>query len=243
MERRGGLTLWRQIQSTLAEEIARGELAPGERLPTEPDLARRFGVNRHTLRRAMAELAEQGLVRIEQGRGSFVQEHVLDYTIGRRTRFSANVLAQQRRPGGQLLRAVQLPAAREVAAELGIEPGGPCVLIESLGQADERPISLARHYFAQARFPDMVAVYGRTGSVSLALAEYGLTDYERRVTRITARMPEETEATLLQQPRSRPVLVTEAVNVDAADRPVEFGQTLFAADRTQLVVERADGAA
>lgn len=240
MERRNGLTLWRQIQTILAQEITAGRLAPGDRLPTEPELANRFGVNRHTLRRAMAELAEQGLVRIEQGRGSFVQENVLDYTIGRRTRFSTNVLAQQRRPGGQLLKAVELPAGREVARELELPPGAPCVLIESLGEVDGRPVTLARHHFPRRRFPEMISVYARVGSVSRALAEFGVVDYERRVTRITARLPEEAEAELLRQPRSRPVLVTEAVNVDADERPVEYGETLFAADRAQLVVERPD---
>lgn len=238
MERKSGLTLWRQIQSILAEEITTGALAPGERLPTEPELALRFGVNRHTLRRAMAELVEQGLVRVEQGRGSFVQEHVLDYAIGRRTRFSTNVLAQQRRPGGRLLRAVEIPASKEVARELAVAPGAPCVLIESLGEVDGRPVSLARHYFPGERFPDMISVYQQAGSVSPALAHYGIEDYERLVTRITARLPEEAEAVLLRQPRSRPVLVTEAVNVDGENRPVEFGETLFAADRTQLIVER-----
>ncbi|SMF80421.1 transcriptional regulator, GntR family [Tistlia consotensis] len=240
MERRGGTTLWRQIQTALAEEIAAGAFAPGERLPTEPELAQRFGVNRHTLRRAMAELAEQGLVRIEQGRGSFVQEHVLDYPIGRRTRFSTNVLAQHRRPGGQLLKAIELPAPKEVARELDLPQGASCILIEALGQVDGRPVSIGRHWFPRQRFPDMISVYGRVGSVSLALADYGIADYERRVTRITARLPEEPEATLLRQPRTRPVLVTEAVNVDREDRPVEYGETLFAADRTQLVVERPD---
>lgn len=238
MERRKGLTLWRQIQSVLAHEIMAGTFAPGDRLPTEPELAERFGVNRHTLRRAMSELAEQGLVRIEQGRGSFVQEQVLDYAIGRRTRFSTNVLSQQRRPGGRLLKAVELTATREIARELEIAPGASCALVETLGEVDERPVLLGRHYFPLWRFADIVSVYGRTGSVSLALAHYGVHDYERRTTRITARLPEESEAALLRQPRTRPVLVTEAVNVDSQERPVEFGETLFSADRAQLVVER-----
>lgn len=239
MERKTGMTLWRQIQSVLAEEIADGTLAPGDRLPTEPALAARFGVNRHTLRRAMAALAEAGLVRVEQGRGSFVHEHVLDYPIGRQTRFTSSVLAQQRRPGGRLLRAVELRASAEIARELEIAEGARCVLIESLGEVDERPVSLSRHYFPQERFPEMIAVYEQAGSVSLALAHYGIQDYERLVTRITARLPADAEAELLWQPRTRPVLVTEAVNVDRGNRPIEFGETLFAADRTQLVVERS----
>ncbi|MEX0758279.1 MAG: phosphonate metabolism transcriptional regulator PhnF [Tistlia sp.] len=238
MKRRNGQALWRRIQEVLAQEIAAGTFAPGDRLPTEPALAARFGVNRHTLRRAMAALAEQGLVRIEQGRGSFVQEQVLDYAIGRRTRFSTNVLAQQRRPGGRLLGTAELPADGALARELALLPGTPCLLIELLREVDDRPVSLGRHYFPAARFPGLAEAYARLGSISPALAECGLLDYERRVTRITARLPEASEAGLLRQPRTRPVLVTEAVNVDPEQRPVEFGVTLFAADRMQLVVEQ-----
>ena len=64
-----------------------------------------------------------------------------------------------------------------------------------------------------------------------------MTDYTRKVTRITARLPEADVARALRQPRSRPVLQTAAVNVDASGKPVEFGVTHFAGDLVQLVVE------
>src|SRR6185437_10116122 len=84
--RGGGIALWRRIAGTLEKEIASGILAAGMQLPTEVGLAGRFGVNRHTVRRALEELSRNGLIRIEQGRGSFVAEDVLDYTVGPRTR-------------------------------------------------------------------------------------------------------------------------------------------------------------
>src|SRR3546814_2598248 len=79
LERGGGFALWRQIAHTLGEEIARGDHPPGSRLATEAELSTRFAVNRHTVRRAVAELGAQGLLRVEQGRGTFVQENVIDY--------------------------------------------------------------------------------------------------------------------------------------------------------------------
>ncbi|MFC7539728.1 GntR family transcriptional regulator [Siccirubricoccus deserti] len=62
-----GVALWRQIAGSLEAEIAAGGLAPGARLPTEAELTARFRVNRHTVRRAMEELENRGLVRVEQG--------------------------------------------------------------------------------------------------------------------------------------------------------------------------------
>ena len=65
LQRGQGVALWRQIVQEIAGDIATGRFRGGDKLPTEPELAERFKVNRHTLRRAMAALAEEGLVRIE----------------------------------------------------------------------------------------------------------------------------------------------------------------------------------
>jgi GntR family transcriptional regulator, phosphonate transport system regulatory protein len=84
----GGVTLWRRIADDLERDIAGGAHAAGERLPGEVAIAGRFGVNRHTVRRALAELAERGLVRAERGSGTYVEAARLAYPIGARTRFS-----------------------------------------------------------------------------------------------------------------------------------------------------------
>src|SRR5215472_9448661 len=81
IERGSGVTLWRQIAERLSRDLLSGVLKPGDRLPTELDLASRYAVNRHTVRRAVAALADQGYLRVEQGRGTFVAEHMLDYVL------------------------------------------------------------------------------------------------------------------------------------------------------------------
>ena len=235
LERGMGLAMWRQIAQALAGEIESGALSEGARLPTEPQLAARFDVNRHTIRRAMADLADRGLVRVEQGRGTFVQEHVLDYLVGRRTRFSEIVTGQNRQAGGQLLEGRVDVAGTAVAKELTLAPGSAVIRLETLRDLDERPLALGTHYFPAARFPDLIEAYRREGSITKALGRCGLPDYERRVTRVTARMPDTADARVLRQPANRPVLVTESVNVDADGQPVEYGITRFASDRTQIV--------
>ena len=229
--------VWRAIATTLIDEIGQGRYVPGDKLPTEAELSRRFGVNRHTLRRAMAALAEDGLVRIEQGRGTYVQENVVDYMIGRRTRFSEIITRQHRHPGGRLLQAQELPASAEVAEALELPVDTPCLCLESLGEVDGQPLSLSVSHFPAARFPDLIAIVAETGSVTKAMEHHGVGDYQRKVTRVTARLPDAEEAALLQQPRVRPVLVLESINVDSSGTPVQYGLSRFAADRTQLVFE------
>ncbi len=237
LQRGAGTALWRQIAEGLVKEILGGGRQPGDRLPTEQELSGRYGVNRHTVRRALASLVEQGLVRVEQGRGAFVQEAVIDYRVRKRTRFSENVAAESRAPGGRLLRALELKAEDAVARALELRKGGPVILLETVGDADGRPISVAAHYFPKARFPDLIAAYRETGSVSKALARYGVPDYTRKVTRVTARMPRGADARTLQQPANRPILMAESVNIGPDGRPVEYTVARFASDRVQIVFE------
>ncbi len=235
--RRDGVALWRQIEQAMERDIAAGTIVPGAQLPTEAQLAARFGVNRHTVRRAMEELSRRGLVRVEQGRGSFVAEDVIDYTIGPRTRFSEVIRKQNREPAGIVLRVEEVAADRAAADALGVRRGSKLVMVERLASADGRPVCVGAHHFPAARFADMPRLIQQGNGISAALAAMGVTDYSRKVTRVTARMPTPEEAELLRQPRSRPVLVSESINVDAAGTPVEWGITRYATARVQIVFE------
>ena len=237
LQRRDGVALWRQIAETLESDIKEQVFAPGKKLPTEAELAERFGVNRHTVRRGIAFLEQEGLLRVEQGRGTFVQERMVDYKLGKRTRFSENIQKQSRIPSGELVRALVLSADATVAKNLHIRKGAPVVLIENVGKVDGRPISVAAHHFPARRFPDIIELYKRTGSITKALTHYGIEDYTRKETRITARLPTANESRLLELPRSQPVLVGENINIDPEGRVIEFGWTRMAAERAQIVVQ------
>ena len=237
LDRGAGVALWRQIGAAVEATIRAGHRAPGQRLPTEAELAQNFRVNRHTIRRAMEELETRGIVRVEQGRGSFVAEDVLDYPLGPRTRFSEIIRAQNREPAGRMLRLLELPAEPRIAELLEIRRGRMVILAERIAMADGRPVALGSHHFPAARFPAIMDLLRENPSITDALAACGVPDYRRRITRITARMPNSEEAAVLQQSRARPLLVSEAVNVDADGKPVDATLTRYAAGRTQMVVE------
>lgn len=235
MERTSGVALWRQIANTLSDEIRSHSWKPGDRLPTEADLAARFAVNRHTLRRAMAALEASGLVRVEQGRGTFVQEDVVDYQVGKRTRFSENIVITNRQPGGRLLRSLEVPADREAARALGVPPGERLLMIDVLREADATPLSVSTHWFPKSMCAGIIEAYQHTGSITRALFQIGIKDYTRKSTRVTTRLPIADEGRLLKQSRSQPVLVSESVNVDPSGIPIEYTVARFAGQRVQFV--------
>ncbi len=237
VRRQDGIALWRQIANRLQTDIDGGTHKPGEQLPTEAVLSARFQVNRHTVRRALEALSRDGLVRVEQGRGSFVAEDVLDYAVEPRTRFSEWIRKHNKEPSGRVLQMCEIPAEPRVAAGLGVRVGSRVVLLERLGFADERPVSLARHYFPALRLKGMLDALQATPSITEALRAVGVADYLRQQTRVTARLPTQAEADMLRMARNRPVLVTENINVDRSGSIVEFAIGCYPTPRVQIVFE------
>jgi GntR family transcriptional regulator, phosphonate transport system regulatory protein len=228
--------VWSAIAATLTAEIAGGSYGPGTRLPTEARLAQRFGVNRHTVRHALASLAAAGLVQARRGAGVFVTSVPTEYPLGRRVRFHQNVLASGRTPSRRILRMETRPASRAESEALDLPPGSPVHLVEGISLADGVPIALFRSAMPAARFPDFPAAMARLGSVTLALAEGGVADYTRASTRLTARLADAVQSGHLQVSQGAALLQSVTVNIDPHRQPVEFGTTLFVGDRTSLTV-------
>ncbi len=231
-----GLAIWKQIEQALMADIVSGTYRPGDQLPTEAQLSKRFGVNRHTVRRAVSSLVDQGRLRVEQGRGMFVQENKLDYPMGARVRFTQSVSAAHRLPGRAILRAEIIQADKIVSDNLKIAEGAEVVLVESVGEVDRRPVSFACSYFPAERFRGIAGHVQETQSITEALNRYGVTDYTRSGTRISAILSTAQVARHLQISPGRPIIQTEGADIDQNGRPVSYNVSQFAGDWVQLVV-------
>lgn len=229
-------TRWAAIELALARDISSGLLQPGGRLPGEHALAERFGVNRHTVRQAIAQLARKGFVHVRPGLGTFVAESAVDYVLGRRTRFSENLGGAGRQARHRYVSSRIESASDTVRRALNLKPAERVLCIVSIGEADGRPITWAEHWFSAKRFAGLDEHFKAGGSISRALAACGIQDFTRLRSTITARLPSREIAHALRQSEQRPALVVEGINIDALRRPIEFGRTWFAGDQVQLVV-------
>lgn len=241
LERRSGVALWRQIADQIRLLAAGGELADDGRLPPETMLAARFSVNRHTVRSAIAQLVQEGVLRSEQGRGTFaVRPKRLAYPIATRTRFSTGLEGQARERTARLLSHAEEPADAQVAAALEIAEGAPIVRLETVSEADGRPVSRGTTWFAADRFSGIAQRFARSGSITTALKAFGIDDYVRRSTTISARHAGHEELRELKLSPGAIVLVTEAINDNLAGRPIHFSRTSFAADRVEMRVDSSE---
>ena len=238
VERQSGVALWRQIADRMRLAINNGDFDETGMMPPEMALAARFGVNRHTVRSAMAALAEEGIVRPLQGIGTRIERRDrLRFPISRRTRFSQGLGNQARDIEGRLLEAATEPASATVAEALGLAAGVPCIRLETVNSADRRPISRGTHYFPAERFGGIAAAYEETRSITAALKQSGVPDYVRRSTEISAIHAEGDDIRHLKLSPGAIILVTTAINIDLDGRPIQFSRSRFAADRVRLTVE------
>jgi GntR family phosphonate transport system transcriptional regulator len=235
LERRTGVSLWRQIADQILHSIAVGELAENAALPPEIALAERYGVNRHTVRAAIAALVQEGVLRAEQGRGTFVLSRKrLSYPIGARTRFSAGLQGQASERRSVLLESAIEPANRRVADSLGLARGADVVRLEMRGEADGQPVSRATAWFEARRFSGIEAAMAETGSITASLQRFGVSDYLRQSTVLSARHADAADLADLDLQPGAIVLVTVAVNVTPDGQPIQFAETRFPAERVEL---------
>lgn len=236
------MPIYIQIADQLRQNIHQGVYQIGEQLPTETKLAEQFAVNRHTLRQAIALLKNEGLLRIDRGRGTFVAAKTIRYAIGKRVRYNQTLKAQGWQARFQLLRVLDVPADNAIAKGLEIPYGQPVALIERLGLADEEPISVGTGYFPLKRFPDFlepenIKILQEQQSISQFLQQVYGCDHIRRSTCVSARLVQPQDAKWLQLPLNQPILLAESVNVDDTGNIIEYGVTRLRGDRMELFFE------
>lgn len=232
--------IWRSIADALRQDISLGHYGEGGKLPTEAQLAERFGVNRHTVRHAISQLANDGLVHARRGSGVFVLAKPLDYPLSDRVRFHENLLAAGRLPGKRILSVEARSASVEDAKRLRISEGDSVAVAYSLSFSDGTPVALAEARFPEVRLPGLADALRRAKGISEALGSVGVTDYTRASTRLTATLANATQALHLQMREGAPLLLTTSLSLAPDGLPVEYGQTWFASDRITLTLEHHD---
>jgi len=177
------------------------------------------------------------LVRAERGSGTYVEAQRLAYPLRSRTRFSEIVGAGGREPRGQLIGAAVEPASRELARQLDLKTGALLVRIEALRLADRTPICVGTTWLAAERFPEAGRIYESARSMTKVLAHYGVRDYRRASTHVTAAIVDATDAARLDLALGRPILVVDSTDVDTEGKPLLTTRARFAAERVEFVVE------
>jgi GntR family transcriptional regulator len=242
---------YQQIADRLRAQIKSGALEPGQRLPSEPDLAAAYAASRNTVRLAIALLINQGLVVSRQGLGTFVQEDTRPFTA---------LLSRTKTPPDEQHASMALPvvgpadgigptdeselvrlivengtASPSVAEKLSIATGDVVVVRRSLYFIGETPWQLINSYYpADLAKGTALEQAGEIeiGSVGL-LAQRGYPQ-QGFVDEIGTRMPNAREFDFFKLASGTPVMVVNRTSY-SADRPIRLTRYIYRGDRVRLL--------
>jgi GntR family transcriptional regulator len=234
----GPIPLHHQVYLDLKAALDGSEWAPGDLLPPERELARRYGCSLITVRRALTELAREQRIERTRGRGTHVLRPRMDRDLGDTKSFREEMESRGITSETRLVAARPESAGEAVAAALELELGSPTLYLERLRLAAGEPLLLEQVHLPAERFPGLLASDLEHESLYDLLTERYGTHIDRARETLEPVLLRTREARLLQRPPRTPALLVEGIAFTAAGIPVEFGRTYVRGDRTRYYVER-----
>ena len=229
--------IYYQIYESLKKDVANKIYKTGDKLPSENHLSKRFEVNRHTVRRALQILKNEGILFSKRGSGVIVQDSKFKYKIGKRVRFSQNITNENYVPKTKIIRSEIRKASKIEADNLKINSRDEILLIETTGKINNIPTILTKRTIPNKRFPSFLKIFQKELSVTHTLKLLGINDFVRLNTNIIAELADSIQANLLNCKINSPLLKTTYVNQDLNSIPIEYSQTWFVGERIQLTLE------
>jgi len=245
LDRNGSIPLVYQLGEAIHDKIVRGQYSLGEPLPTEEQLQKIYGVSRTTVRLALAKLVNEGYIRRQQGKGTYVNPRGL-VTKGKpkplsRDMFGVKSTTKIIQAAGMKVRTEVLRFARElpskeIAEKLGINEKDSVLHFERLRYADDRPLVLEKSWIPAAQCPDLTWEDIK-GSLYLVLFKKYRHHVAAAHQRLRAILASEKNARVLNLQIGEPVMLVDGVTYLEDGRAIEVEESHFRAEAIEFIIE------
>jgi GntR family transcriptional regulator len=226
-----------QISDALRRQIESGALPAQSSIPSERELAQQMGVSRMTVRAAIEDLVDEGLLIRRQGRKTIVADEKINRAAGF-TSFSEEMRLRGWEPKSVVRQVATQLADVGTAAQLNLPVGARVILLERLRFADDEPLAHEIVYLPHSRFPDLLAADWHHSSLyELLESRYGVRPVYAEES-VEAVLMTAQEAQLFGLEPGAPALLTRRITRDEADTVVEAATTLYRGDRYRMVLAR-----
>jgi GntR family transcriptional regulator len=234
-----GPLLYSQVESVLAAEITDGSLKAGDQLATEGSLIARFAVSRITVRRAIQNLVNRGLVEIRRGKGTFVAALKITQELTELSGFVEDMQALGRKPTARLIGKDIVVADETVAGQLALTKGERVVRIHRVRLADGIPMSFDETYLPLEIGRKIIANNLKTEPIfALMEQKYNipLLEAEYRLEAVAATAD---VSAALRVPHGSPIFLIERTSYSTGGRPVDYEKLYYRGDLIRFVTRLA----
>jgi GntR family transcriptional regulator len=227
---------YRWLEEILREEIVQKSYKPGDALPTEHELMRRYNLSSTTVRRAVHDLVREGWIYRKAGKGTFVKRNKLEERLARLTSFAEEMQSRNIVPQFRLIRAIPVIPSAHVARLIKVAPNQKAYLIERVQIANGEPIALARGYWSEAIGEQLVQ------QDLHRIALYEIIEQQLHISlveadeSISAAVADVDIARKLGIRKNAPLLVRRRLTFIAEMQPVEFTTTFYRADQYEYTI-------
>lgn len=227
--------LYVQLMEELETSIRNGVYKPGDKIMTEAEMAREYGVSLITVRKAVGSLMEKGLVVRKQGKGTFVTKPKYSRNMKKLQSFTEMCEQMGVKPGARVLENRLIAADKKVADRLGIEPGSNVVYISRLRLADGEPVQVEKSYFP-LKYAFLLEEDLNDGSMFECLKEKAGVKVASSEKMIELCRATAEEAALMDVKKGDYLLFVKSTAYDENGEPMYAGIQLINGDRFSLYV-------
>ena len=227
--------LYVQLMEELETSIRNGVYKPGDKIMTEAEMAKEYGVSLITVRKAVGSLMEKGLVVRKQGKGTFVTKPKYSRNMKKLQSFTEMCEQMGVKPGAQVLENRLIMADKKVADRLGIEPGSNVVYISRLRLADGEPVQVEKSYFP-LQYAFLLEEDLNNGSMFECLKEKAGAKVASSEKMIELCRATAEEAALMDVKKGDYLLFVKSTAYDENGEPMYAGIQLINGDRFSLYV-------
>jgi GntR family transcriptional regulator len=239
IEPSGRLPLYLQVETSLAARIAAGALSPGDRLPSEDELVLDFSVSRTTVRSAIQNLVQRGLVEIRRGRGTFVARPRIVQELTSLTGFVEDMEALGRSASARLLGWQEVHADETVARQLALPLGASVVRIRRVRLSDGRPLSYDDTYLPPDLGKKVVIDDLEVLPIFTLLEEKYDTPLAEARYELEASIADDEVGRILGVSAGSPVFLIERTSYAVGGRPVDYERLHYRGDQIRFVTRLA----
>ena len=236
IDRKSDDPAYAQLANIIRHQIAEGVFRPGDQLPSEAQLCRRFGISPMTVRRSINLLADQGVVNTAQGRGTFVRQLELSTA-----NFDLQELQDLFITGSEadikLLDVRVVSADERAARKLEIAEGDPTIYIRRLFRREGQPVFYHRAYLVYDPTRPIVEAEMDVTSLQGLFAPAENSILKRGQLNIEAALMNAEEAELLESPFPAAAFFLEHLFYDFEDHPISWGWFIFRSDRLRFTTQ------